>query len=61
MHEKLDENPVARSEINPETRQKLAEFRSKVANGRLVRFWRSADSLPGLVALSLSKDFKTYP
>ncbi len=61
LHEKPDEIPVARSEINPETRQKLAEFRSKVANGRLVRFWRSADSLPGLVALSLSKAFKTYP
>jgi hypothetical protein len=61
LHENPDEIPVARSEINPETRQKLAQFRSKVASGRLVRFWKSADSLPGLVALSLNKTIKTYP
>jgi hypothetical protein len=61
LHENPDEIPLARSEINPETRQKLTEFRSKVAKGRLVRFWKSADSLPGLVALSLNKTIKTYP
>jgi hypothetical protein len=61
LHENPDEIPVARSEIDPETRQKLAQFRSKVAGGRLVRFWKSADSLPGLVALSLNKTIKTYP
>lgn len=61
LHENPDDIPVARSEINPETRQKLALFRSKVASGRLVRFWKSADSLPGLVALSLTKTIKTYP
>jgi hypothetical protein len=61
LHENPNEIPVSRSEINPETREKLAQFRSKVASGRLVRFWRSADSLPGLVALSLNKTIKTYP
>lgn len=61
LHENPSEIPVSRSEINPETREKLAQFRSKVARGRLVRFWRSADSLPGLVALSLNKTIKTYP
>lgn len=34
---------------------------SKVATGRLVKFWKSADELPGLVALSLSKTMKMYP
>jgi len=61
LHENPDDIPVARSEINPETRQKLAQFRSKVASGRLVHFWKSADSLPSLVALSLNKTIKTYP
>ncbi|MBE9173002.1 DUF4062 domain-containing protein [Cyanobium sp. LEGE 06143] len=61
LHENPDEIPLARSEIDPETRQKLAQFRSKVASGRLVRFWKTADSLPGLVALSLNRTIKTYP
>lgn len=61
LHENPDEIPVARSEIKPETREKLSQFRSKVADGRLVRFWKSADALPGLVALSLSKAMKAYP
>lgn len=61
LHEKPDEIPVGRSEIRPEAREKLEAFRGKVAQGRLVRFWSSADALPGLVALSLSKTIKTYP
>ena len=29
--------------------------------GRLVKFWKSASDLPGLVALSLQKTIKMYP
>lgn len=61
LHEKPDEIPVGRSEVQPEAREKLDAFRGRVAQGRLVRFWSSADALPGLVALSLSKTIKTYP
>lgn len=61
LHEKPSEIPVGRSEVRPEARDKLEAFRARVSQGRLVRFWSSADALPGLVALSLSKTIKTYP
>ena len=61
LHEKPDEIPVGKSELDPEARIRLQAFRDKAGNGRLVRFWSRADELPGLVALSLSKTIKTYP
>jgi len=61
IHEKPDESPLGKSDIDPELRGRLAAFREKVAKGRLVKFWSSAAELPGLVALSLSKTIKTYP
>lgn len=61
IHESPDEIPVGKSDITPELRARLATFRDKVSKGRLVRTWKMASDLPGLVALSLSKTIKTYP
>jgi hypothetical protein len=61
VHNKPDEIPAGKSELDPTLRVKLDSFRDKVANGRLVRFWERAEDLPGLVALSLSKTIKSYP
>lgn len=61
LHEKPDDIPVGKSDIDPELRKRLEAFREKVAKNRLVRFWKSPEELPGLVALSLSKTMKTYP
>jgi hypothetical protein len=61
IHEKPEEISVGKSDINPESRSRLASFRDKVAKGRLVKSWTSAGELPGLVALSLSKTIKSYP
>jgi hypothetical protein len=61
LHERPDDLSVAKSDIDPAARKKLQEFRDKVATGRLVKFWTSANELPGLVALSLSKTIKAYP
>jgi hypothetical protein len=61
LHESPEEISVAKSDVHPSARAKLEAFRAKVANGRLVKFWGSADELPGLVALSLSKTIKSYP
>ena len=61
IHEKPDDISVGKSEINPELRGRLASFREKVSEGRLVKSWKSAEELPGLVSLSLSKTIKTYP
>jgi Domain of unknown function (DUF4062) len=61
LHENPDDIPLGKSETDPALRQRLQEFRGKVSKERLVRFWRSASELPGVVALSLSKTIKTYP
>jgi Domain of unknown function (DUF4062) len=61
VHESPEDIPVAKSDIEPYLREKLAEFRDKVCQGRLVKFWKRAEELPGLVALSLSKTIKIYP
>ncbi|OPL11755.1 MAG: hypothetical protein AVO38_15610 [delta proteobacterium ML8_D] len=61
LHENPDEIPVGKSDIEPVMRERLMRFREKVATNRLVKFWKSAEDLPGLVALSLSKTIKMYP
>lgn len=61
IHGKPDDIPFGKSESDPELREKLSEFRDKVMNGRLVKFWKTAEELPGLVALSLTKTIKMYP
>jgi hypothetical protein len=61
LHEDPGSIPVNKSDIDPTVREKLQAFRQKVATNRLVKFWKSADELPGLVALSLSKTIKTHP
>lgn len=61
IHEKPEDIPVGKSDIDPELRGRLSAFREKVSKGRLVKFWTSAAELPGLVALSLNKTIKTYP
>lgn len=61
IHSNPDNIPLGKSEKDSELRQKLQEFKNKVATNRLVKFWSNTDELPGLVALSLSKTIKTYP
>jgi Domain of unknown function (DUF4062) len=61
LHENPDDIAYGKSEQDPQLRQRLQAFRNKVAKNRLVKFWNSADELPGLVALSLSKAIKMFP
>jgi hypothetical protein len=61
LHDEPQDLPASKVEMNTEAQEKLEAFRSKVATGRLVKFWSRADLLAGLVALSLSKTIKTYP
>lgn len=61
LHSNPEEIPLGKSEGDPKLRKRLNQFRERVAANRLVKFWKSADELPGLVALSLSKTIKTYP
>lgn len=61
IHEAPDQLPVAKAETSTEKNDLLSAFRQKVMTGRMVRFWKSPDQLPGLVALSLGKTIKTHP
>ncbi|HJV89245.1 MAG TPA: DUF4062 domain-containing protein [Holophagaceae bacterium] len=61
LHESPDDIPLGKSEKDPVLRERLRHFRERVSKERLVRFWKSASELPGIVALSLSKTIKTYP
>lgn len=61
LHENPSEIPLGKSETDPSLRDQLNKFRDKASSGRLVRFWKIASELPGIVALSLSKTIKTYP
>lgn len=61
IHENPDDIPVGKSDMDPDLRKRLKLFRNKVATNRLVKFWKKAEELPGIVALSLSKTIKMYP
>ena len=61
IHSNPDEIPLGKSEKDSDLRQKLQEFRNKVTTNRLIRFWKNAEELPGLVALNLPKTIKSYP
>lgn len=61
LHENPDDIPLGKSEKDPELRERLQAFRDRVARGRLVKFWKNAENLPGLVALSLSNAMKMFP
>jgi hypothetical protein len=61
LHAQPEEIPMGKSEADPELRGRLKAFREKVGTNRLVKFWKAAEELPGMVALSLSKTIKTYP
>ncbi len=61
IHGSPENIPFGKSEQNPELRDRLLQFKDKVMDGRLIKFWSNINELPGLVALSLTKTIKTYP
>ena len=52
---------MGKSEKDEQLREKLERFKQKESENRLIKLWNSAEELPSLVALSLSKTIKTYP
>jgi len=61
IHENPDDIPLGKSEKDPLLRQRLEAFKKKASTNRLVKFWKSAEDLPGLVALSLANTMKMFP
>ena len=61
IHENPEGIPFGKSEKDPVLHQRLQRFRGKASTNRLVKFWKSAEELPGLVALSLANTIKMFP
>lgn len=61
IHGEPENISFGKSEQDPVLRDKLLNFKDKVMTGRLVKFWKNAEELPGQVALSLTKTIKMYP
>jgi Domain of unknown function (DUF4062) len=61
LHQDPDSIPVGKTDKDAELAKRLDAFREKVQEGRLVKYWRTAEELPGIVSLSLAKTMKTYP
>lgn len=61
VHGEPENIPFGKTEQDVEKRKKLNDFKDKVSSNRLIKYWKSKDELPGLVALSLSKAIKMYP
>ena len=61
LHGNLEEIPLGKSEKDPVLRERLQQFRDRVATGRLVKFWKAPEELSGLVALGLSRTIKMFP
>lgn len=61
IHGNPDEIPFGKTEKDSTLREKLEKFKEKVSSNRLIRSWRNAEELPGLVSQSLIRTIKTYP
>ena len=61
LYENPNNIPLGKPEKDPAIRERLQQFRDRVAADRLVKFWKTSDELPGLVSLSLSKTIKMFP
>lgn len=61
IHANPEDIPLGKSEKDPVLRDRLQKFRDRVSDGRLVKFWKSAEDLPGLVSLSLAHITKRFP
>ena len=61
IHESPEDLKLRNSEIDSVLREKLEQFRKKVKSNRIVKLWKNAHDLPGLVALSLQAEIRRAP
>ena len=57
LHKDIGRIPLKKSELNEEKRNKMMEFRKKVMNGRIVKFWGNTKELCVNISTSLSQAF----
>lgn len=61
LHGAPEDLPLKKSEADATGREKLAVFRKRVSEGRLVKFWRDASDLQAKVAISMLSTIRAYP
>jgi len=61
LHRDPDDLPLRNSELDVMLKSRLAAFRNKVSAGRLVRYWKRAEELHGIVAISMRKTIEIFP
>jgi len=58
LHKKPEEIPAGKTEMDPDARSKLSEFRAKAESDRVCKYWTSSEELGTKVTLGLVKVFK---
>jgi len=53
--------PAAKTELDPDAREKLEAFREKVQTSKHVKYWTGADELAGKVSRSFTQMRKQFP
>lgn len=61
LHGDPESIPVGQSELDPELRERLSQFRDRLCRDRLVKFWKTASELAAQVVLSLNATLKSHP
>ena len=61
VHSDTNSISKANSETTPEIIKKLEEFTTKVKTGRVVKFYKHANEIAGIIALGLTSTIKRYP
>jgi hypothetical protein len=61
LHENPDAIPAGKTEKSEAAQEKLTAFRQKVEAQKHVKYWNSAESLQGKVAMSFATFVKSYP
>lgn len=57
----IDNLPATKYEQDPDKRERLANFRDKVLNGRLAKFWDTSENLKYNLHSSLAREMKINP
>lgn len=61
IHKTPTSLPVSKSETDPETVKKLSNFKNKLSNGRLVKYWENTSELIAEAIIGLTQTMKSYP
>lgn len=61
LHNDLDNIVVGKVDTDPALSEKLREFRSKVSQSKLVKYWNDRSSLQHAIVLALTKAFSMFP